>query len=417
LIWVANGNLVSQISREETAFMSMRKAMVLAFCFMFLAACSRTPQSQSPDNTAASQPSDIKIGGEPVVTLQRQRPQSSETPQFLSLQVLPGRGMNLFQIKAYLPGKGDIDVIASPSLQEAAQTLNNGPEDFYDLKSVTMGGAILVPFANRVRGKLSPDGKTIETKVNGKMISLPANWSAKHPNAEKMNLHALILDAKFSDVNVSHSGDQQSVSAVLHGGNFDGHWFSKTDVTVTTTLAADAVDMQVEVKNVGDEPLPTAVGWHPYFAFPSGDRQQARLHIPAKVRALVNNYDDVLPTGKIVPVAGTPYDFTAPQGAALGTQFFDDSFVDLQREPDGSVVSKVFDPKANYGLQITGLSKEIRAIQVYSPPEKSYVALEPQLNYADPYGKEWGKTNTGMVVLKPGASVVYHVRLSLFTPK
>ena len=36
-----------------------------------------------------------------------------------------------------------------------------------------MGGAILVPYPNRIRGKLSADGNGIVTQVNGKTISLP----------------------------------------------------------------------------------------------------------------------------------------------------------------------------------------------------------------------------------------------------
>ncbi len=324
--------------------------------------------------------------------------------------------MNVFQIRAFVPGKGDVDLIASPSLEEAAKTFSNGSEDFYDLKSATMGGAILVPYPNRIRGTLSADGKTIETQVNGKTISLPANLQPKHPNAEKVAIHGLILDAKFQDVNVTKGNDQSTVSAVLHGGDFEGHWFSQTDINVSTSLTASAVELDVQVKNVGNDPLPASVGWHPYFAFISGDRQQGRVHIPAKRRALVNNYEDVFPTGKTEAVAGTPYDFTAAKGKALGTQFLDDSFVDLDRQPDGSVIAEITDPNANYGLRVTALSKEIRAMQAYSPSEKNFVALEPQFNYVDPYGKEWGKTNTGMVILKPGESVTYRVRLGLFIP-
>jgi aldose 1-epimerase len=391
------------------------KTAVMVFSALFLAGCSGTP-SHPVESAAPSQPQAPVIGGEPVVTLERPRSQSSNSPEFLSVQVLPGRGMNVFQVRAFLPGKGDINVIASPPLEEAAKTLNNGPEDFYDLKSATMGGAILVPYPNRIRGKLSADGNSIVTQVNGKTISLPANMQAKHPNPEKVAIHGLILDAKFQDVNVTKGNDESSVTATLHGGNFDGRWFSKTDVNVTTSLAANAVELDVQVKNAGDEPLPTSVGWHPYFAFPSGDRQQGRLHIPAKRRALVNNYEDVFPTGKTEAVAGTPYDFRATKGASLGTRFLDDSFVDLDRQSDGSVIAEITDPKAMYGLRVTALSKEIRAMQAYSPSEKVFLALEPQFNYVDPYGKEWGKTNTGMVVLKPGESVTYRVRLELFTP-
>jgi galactose mutarotase-like enzyme len=394
--------------------MSLNTVLVI-LGVLLLAGCSRAPSS-SPESAAPVQPQAVTIGGEPVVTLERQRSPSANSPEFLSVQVLPGRGMNVFQVRAFVPGKGDINLIASPPLEEAAKTLNDGPADFYDLKSATMGGAILVPYPNRIRGKLSADGTSIVTQVNGKTISLPANLQAKHPGAEKVAIHGLILDAKFQDVNVTKGNDESSVSATLHGGNFDGHWFSKTDVNVTTSLAANAVELDVQVKNVGDEPLPASVGWHPYFAFLSGDRQQGRLHIPAKRRALVNNYEDVFPTGKTAAVAGTPYDFTAPKGASLGTQFLDDSFVDLERQPDGSVIAEIADPKANYGLRVTALSKEIRAMQAYSPSEKNFLALEPQFNYVDPYGKEWGKTDTGMVVLKPGESVTYRVRLELFIP-
>jgi aldose 1-epimerase len=389
--------------------------VLVVFSALLLAGCSGTP-SHPAESAPSSQPQAVMIGGEPVVTLERQRSPSSNSPEFLSVQVLPGRGMNVFQVRAFLPGKGDIDLIASPPLEEAAKTLNNGAEDFYDLKSATMGGAILVPYPNRIRGKLSADGTSIVTQVNGKTISLPANLQAKHPEAEKVAIHGLILDAKFQDVNVTKGNDESSVSAILHGGNFDGRWFSKTDVNVTTSLAANAVELDVQVKNVGAEPLPASVGWHPYFAFLSGDRQQGRLHIPAKRRATVNNYEDVFPTGKTEAVAGTPYDFTAAKGAPLGTQFLDDSFIDLDRQPDGSVIAEITDPKAMYGLRVTALSKEIRAMQAYSPPEKGFLALEPQFNYVDPYGKEWGKTNTGMVVLKPGESVTYRVRLELFIP-
>jgi aldose 1-epimerase len=74
------------------------------------------------------------------------------------------------------------------------------------------------------------------------------------------------------------------------------------------------------------------------------------------------------------------------------------------------------DPASNYGVRILGLSPEIKTIQVYSPPTKSFAAIEQQFNFADPFGKEWHGKDTGMVTLKPGKSVEWHVRLELFQP-
>ncbi len=93
-------------------------------------------------------------------------------------------------------------------------------------------------------------------------------------------MHGMILDAKFEDVNVTNNADESHVEGTFHAGNFGGHWFSSADVNVRTTLRDSYVEMEVTVKNVGQENLPLGIGWHPYFAFPSGDRQQARLHIP-----------------------------------------------------------------------------------------------------------------------------------------
>jgi galactose mutarotase-like enzyme len=157
------------------------------------------------------------------------------------------------------------------------------------------------------------------------------------------------------------------------------------------------------------------IGWHPYFALPSGDRKQVRLHVPGSKLAEVNNYDDVFPTGKLLPVEGTKYDFTAPGGKPLGDIFLDDNFSQLARK-DKSVVVDLIDPAASYGLHIRGLSNEIKTIQVYAPPAKPYVAIEEQFNFADPFSSVWGNRDTGMVTLASGQSVHWTVRFELFTP-
>ncbi len=43
--------------------------------------------------------------------------------------------MNLFQIRAFVPGKGEINLIASPSLEEAAKLLAGGSSDPYGNES------------------------------------------------------------------------------------------------------------------------------------------------------------------------------------------------------------------------------------------------------------------------------------------
>jgi aldose 1-epimerase len=358
---------------------------------------------------ASAQPT--QINGQPVVVLKRAATSNGTKPEFLTATILPGRGMTLLQITANIPGKGVIEVLATPSLDEVAKQLSN--DEFGNKSFSTFGGAYLVPYANRIRGTLSSDGKSITTSWHGHQLNLPANWSGKNPGAEKHSIHGLILKRKADNMTISPDG--ASITATIHAGNFDGHWLSSTDLTIRIDLRADSVDSTIVAKNVGSEDEPMGIGWHPYFTIPSGQRDQVHLHIPATKHVETNNLDDVFPTGKLTGVRGTPNDFTAPAGKIIGNSLYDDSFAGLIRT-HGAVVVDLTDPASRYGLHIEGLSPEIRTVQFYAPKDKPFVALEEQYNFGDPFSSVWKGMDTGMVDLKPGQSTTWKVNLQLFTP-
>jgi galactose mutarotase-like enzyme len=355
----------------------------------------------------------MEIGSEKVVTLTRDAV-SKTRPEFTSITLAPARGMEIIQITANFPGKGNVNVLASPDLAGAKKMLDVDDDAFGNL-GYRLGAAFLAPYPNRIRGKLSADGKTLTTAWEGHTLTLPANNIGKLPTAERHAMHGLILKGRVSDVKVKKLPGGEQIIGILHAGNFGGHWLSKTDLVFSITLSADAVDAAIVAANVGDEDEPIALAWHPYFNLPSGNRAQARIRIPAATMAEADNYDNVFPTGKLVPVKGTRFDLNAPGGVALGTNYFDDNWNHLQWK-GGVVTVEVIDPAANYGVKIEGLSPEISSIQMYAPPDKSFAAIEHQYNLGDPFGKEWGATNTGMVTLKPGQSTKWHVRLRVFVP-
>ena len=386
---------------------------VAAAALLLVAGCKSAPPAQQE---TATQPAPVpQVGGENIVKLQRTATSNGAKPEFLTATVLPGRGMNLFQITANIPGKGEVQVFASPSLEEAATKLNGGEADQNGNASFSFGGAFLVPYPNRIIGKLSADGATVTTEWHGKTLTLPANWSGKKPGAPKHAIHGLINATKVENVQTQNTADGQTVTGVIHVGNFGGHWPSQTDLNFSIALSGDAVEATITAKNVGNEDEPISIGWHPYFNIPSGDRTQARLHVPADKYAQVNNYDDVFPTGKLLPVKNTEYDFNEPEGVPLGQMFLDDNFSDLKRT-DGAIVVNLTDPAAKYGIHVEGESPEMKTVQVYAPPDKSFVAIEQQFNFADPFGKEWHGMDTGMVTLKPGQSVTWKCKLALFVP-
>jgi aldose 1-epimerase len=361
-------------------------------------------------STQAQAPTEI--GGQKIVTLTRTA--TSETkPELTSVTVIPGRGMELLQITANFPGRGSVDVLASPDIAGAKKMLDEDDNANGDL-GYRLGSVFLVPYPNRIRGKLSADGKTLTTQWQGHTITLPANNIGKLPGAEQHAMHGLILKARTDDVTEKAIPGGKEVTGVIHAGDFGGHWLSKTDLNFTITLTADAVDAVVVARNVGTEAEPMAIGWHPYFNIPSGDRTQVRLHIPASMLATVDNYDNVFPTGKLVPVSGQ-YDLRAEGGKPLDKNFYDDNWSHLDWK-NGVVTVTLTDPAAKYGVKIEGVSPEIKTIQAYAPPAKNFVAIEDQFNFADPFGNEWGSMDTGMVTLKPGQSTKWHVRIKVFVP-
>ncbi|RAK52827.1 aldose 1-epimerase [Phenylobacterium deserti] len=352
---------------------------------------------------------ELLIGGMPAVTL-RASDAPAEGPAILEAVVLPGRGMMLLQAKVRLPSGELFELIHAPPLAEAPGQLDGGPDDFAGNKAFTFGGAILVPYANRITGRNLEGSRETEAEVDGRTVRLLRNWGGKAPGAAQYSMHGLILDAQIPFEQPS----EDVVRGRLQAGSFGGRWPSETELEFEWRLAGGVLSLRIDAHNRGDEVLPMGIGWHPYLNLPSQDRRQARLRLPAAKRAEVNDYDEVLPTGRLLDTVGSPYDFNAPQGAALADLYLDDCFTELERT-GGEAVVEVLDPAAGVGFRATSPSPEVHAIQVYAPTDKAFVVVEPQFNLADPYSPLYPQgTQTGMTRVAPGGSVTYEARLEAF---
>jgi galactose mutarotase-like enzyme len=349
-------------------------------------------------------------GGQEAVSLMRTRLMGDATPEFLSVTMLPGRGMNVLQISAYLPGKGEVNLLASPSIEDAEKTMTGTGDDADGRASVTMGGAFEAPWAGHIWGTPSPGGGRITTSWQGHTITLPATAGA-------VARDGLMLAEPSDSVQTAALPDGGDAEAVFHAGDFGAHWPSKTDVTITVLLGSRSIDLTMTARNTGDEPEPIGLGWSPRFAILDGKRQQVRLRIPGEMRAELRNRDKEIPTGELLAVSSTPYDFTPHSGARLGTLDLDDCFVALHQDLlDSGPIAEFSDPGSNYALRLTALSPTIKAMRVVAPANADFVSIGPQFNYPNPFGKEWrADADTGMVVLEPGQSTQWKVRLELFS--
>jgi aldose 1-epimerase len=389
-------------ARQPVPRLAVQILLAVGFGLVSMQHCNS--QTSALPNKSADLP---MVGGENILTLVRNPTTNGLKPEFLSLTLLPGRGMNLFQITAFLPGKGEVKLLQSPSIDEAARLLNGSGQDAFGNLNHSFGAAFLIPFSSRISGEVSQDGTTIATSWRGHTITLPNDFLGKYA------VHGLINQAKAEDIHTVTTAEGQTATAVIHAGSFDGHWLSKTALYFTIVLTGSAIDVTVTAKNVGNQPEPMAIGWHPYLAIPSGDRSQARIHIPAATIARLDDKDG-LTTGDLDTVARTPRDFSAPEGRTLD-ESLNNNFSHLMRT-NGIVDAWLIDPKSNYGIRVEGLSPHINTIHVYSPKNGAFAAIEEQFNFQDPFGTEWKGMDTGMVPLNPGQSVTWKVRLEIFEP-
>jgi len=358
----------------------------------------------------------IEIGGRPIERLICRDSFREGRPSFLDAVVAPGRGMNLLALRANLPGKGDVDVLHTLPLADAKQFLDHD-DDASGTNAFRIGCAILLPWANRIRGRLVDVGRKVEAEINGEVRRLDANWSGEREGAERHAIHGLLLRAPFNVIERHEENALVVLKGKYSGGNFDGRWFSQLDSYIEYRLSPHSLDIKIEARNVGDEPCPVGIGVHPYFNLPSGDRANARLRLPISERALVNNYDDVFPTGELETVKGSAYDFAAKGGAPLGSMHMDDMFTDVQFGTDGRATTEIIDSAANYGLRMSTNSRSVNAFQVYSVPGKAFIAAEAQTNWNDPFSPIWTGRNTGMQSLQPGESATLNIRFELFLPR
>jgi aldose 1-epimerase len=359
----------------------------------------------------------VRPGGQDIVQLQRSQIAGGNGPEFLSATLLPGRGMHLLQITAYLPQRGEVNLLASPPLQEAATILNGTGADANGAKSLSMGAAIEMPWAGRISGVSTPDEKNLSTIWHGNRFVLPTDAKDSYGVAGVVAAGGLLLKQPSDPVNTNVMPDGGEVQATYHPGNFDGHWPSQTEITTTVQLSGKAITMKIVARNTGNTAEPMGIGWHPRFAILNGRRAQMMLRLPEGLRVEVKDRRSGELSGRLVPVEKTEYDFTGRAGAQLGALNLDDSFVHLRTGlMENGPMAELRDPENDYGLRITAQTSTIKAIRVYAPLDGSYISVEPQSNFDDPFGHQWAKEeDTGIVVLQPGQSMQWKIRLEIFS--
>ncbi|HEX4791476.1 MAG TPA: hypothetical protein VH372_23640 [Actinospica sp.] len=251
--------------------------------------------------------------------------------------------------------------------------------EFRDQSGVRNG--VLAPFPNRVAdGRYDFGGQAYDL--------LPG------AHGDRTVYHGFARLVPFVLESATTAADAAQVvlrSSEIRPNRFAGYPFA-LDVTVTYTLAADGITLEIDAVNAGDTTAPYAAGWHPYLQLGNGvdDIDGLELRIPADT--LIRTDEALIPVAgpdSRIDLDGLPeMDFR--RGSALGNRVIDACYGGLRFERGGCAESALRDPKTGRELRVWQESGFMHVFTGDTLPRdrRRSVALEPVEVLTDAYNRD-----------------------------
>jgi aldose 1-epimerase len=245
-------------------------------------------------------------------------------------------------------------------------------------------GAPLLPWPNRLQdGRYEFGGVTYQTA-----LTEPAKHNAIHGLTRWLNWNG-----------TEHEADRVLMTLVLHPEA--GYPFTLS-LGIEYRLSDQGLSVGTTATNAGVEPLPYGAGQHPYISVGTDLIDDALLRVPALLRLEVD--DRQIPTGRLIPVQGTSYDFLEPH--RIGATQMDTAFSGLLPGADGLTRVEMLAPGG--GRRVTlWMDPGYRFLMVFTGDtipqadrRRRGLAIEPMTCAPNAF-----RSGDGLLVLQPGQSV------------
>ena len=225
------------------------------------------------------------------------------------------------------------------------------PEGYRDDKACL--GACVGRFAGRISGGFELDGRYYPLHTVVKNVHL-------HGGAEG-------FQKKFWMVEEVVSGTEPAILLAYTSPHMEEGYPGRLRATVSYRLSGRSLHIRHQATT--DQKTVVNLVNHSYFLFgqsPSLREYQLQLQCSNYVETLEN----LLPTGRILPVEGTDYDFR--QARVLHSVHLDTPFV---TDPKATEVARIYDP-------VSGMRMQVRTNQpglvVYTPRDFAGICFETQ---------------------------------------
>jgi aldose 1-epimerase len=178
-------------------------------------------------------------------------------------------------------------------------------------------------------------------------------------------------------------------------------WPFAHTVDMTYRLRDGVLEVATAVTNMAAEPMPLAIGYHPYFNLTDSKRDEWTVSIGARKRYLLS--PQKLPTGETEPIEKV---FSDPANAAVKDYDLDDVFGDLVRDAQGRSTMTV-KGKAQRLDVMFGPNYKAAVVWAPRPPagqESNFICFEPMVGITNAINMAHKGTYSELQTVAPGAT-------------
>jgi aldose 1-epimerase len=226
---------------------------------------------------------------------------------------------------------------------------------------------VMVPYVNRIAdARYTFDGRRHDL--------LPGL-----PEGRRTVYHGFLRRLRTSPTAAATTGSSACVELTtsIRPDTADGYPF-ELEIRVRYVLTATSLALEITGRNTSAEPVPYAVGWHPYFTLGDGPVDELELSVPA---ACVVRTRDLVPldgpAAFDLVTARPDLDFRLPRRIAW--RRLDVAFADLAPDDDGWATTVLRDPVTRAQLRIRqpGGLMHVFTGDTLARGRRRSVALEP----------------------------------------
>jgi len=251
-----------------------------------------------------------------------------------------------------------------------------------DERSSDGRGQVLAPWPNRLT-----DGRY---SYGGRECQAPLNELSRHDA-----IHGLVRWLDWSIV--AHASDLLTLSCTVRPQPaFE--W--QIDLEITYAVGDSELTVMLVARNGDSEPAPFGVGFHPYLSLGTASVDALDLTVPATAFL---DPDVPADTPHMLPVAGTPKDFTSAR--TIASTKLDTAFGELMRGADGRAVARLHSVDNGRSVELW-VDDGYRYLMIYTADEVTRVerrrtglAIEPMTCPPDAF-----RSRVDLIELAPGAS-------------